>query len=273
MKIKKKPVSELSLPDTKSGASDSLFDYIILITGEKKIGKTSLASHMGPAPFFAMFEPGGKAQSLYQRPINSWDDWLVYMRLLRKNHRFNPVVIDTADMMYRLCFDFVCKRMGIDHPSDEAYGKGWEAVRQEMNLTFNKLGALGKGIILISHSKEAEVKKRDGTSHHLIVPALSGQARDIIEPLVDIWGYYHYDGDARFLQIQGDDQVSAGHRTGHRFRYTDGTPIKSIPMGNSSREAYSNFTLAWENQLPKEGGSTKERLVVRKKVSVKRSNR
>jgi len=58
------------------------------------------------------------------------------------------------------------------------------------------------------------------------------------------------------LTILGDDFTDAGHRLneepGPRFLHTDKSPIRTIPMGKTSKEAYENFLRAFNNQLVKE---------------------
>jgi len=265
---------ELTLPTKKSVPSDNLWDYLILIYGEKKIGKTSMLSHAGN-PFYAMFEPGGRALEIYQRPVKRWRDFQKYVSLLEKDATengedgFNPVVVDTTDVAYDMCLDHVCQRMGIDHPTDAAYGKGWHAVKREFIKQVSRLGSTGKGLAFISHSAEREIKKRSGGTYDKIMPTMSGQARDVMEALVDIWVSYEYIGNERWLRILGNDHVAAGHRLKERFRFTDGTPIQFIPAGKSSEETWANFQRAFDNELDP-GEKPKVR---KKKTKIRRKKR
>lgn len=249
----KRARQEYALPKAPTTPSDRLEDYVTLLFGEKKIGKTTLTSHFGKS-FHAMFEPGGKALEIYQEPMQTWGKWLSYIRLLENDTSFRTVVVDTVDIAYRLAAKYVCDKQGIDHLSDEDFGKGYDMARQEFTLAVNRLIATGKGIIFISHSQQKEVKRRSGDRYDRIVSTMPNQARDILDALVDIWAYYYYDGTERKLQIRGDELVAAGHRLENHFRYTDGTEISVIPMGSSSLEAYNNFMLAWSNKLQRKGG-------------------
>lgn len=273
-KKKSSRAPELTLPTSKSVPSDNLWDYLILVYGAKKIGKTTMLSHAGRA-FYAMFEPGGRAVELYQRPIRRWRDFVKYVTLLEKDANeneedgFNPVVVDTADIAYDMCLDHVCFRMGIDHPTDAGYGKGWHAVKREFVKQIARLGATGKGVAFISHSTEREVKTRRGGTYDKIMPTMSNQARDVMEALVDIWVEYDYIGEDRWLRILGDDHVAAGHRLGGRFLYTDGTPIRLIPAGTSSEETWANFEAAFNNELEKPKTLPDDRRRPRKKKKTK----
>lgn len=239
---------ELSLPTERSAPSNRIQDYSQLWFGEKKIGKTDLSAQF-PDTFHMMAEPGGKAQSIFQRPVPDWKTFLGYVRLLKKDKRFRTATVDTVDMLYNKCFDHMMRKLGIDHPSDEAYGKGWSAIRQEFARGIIDLLNTGKGVILISHATEKEIKTRGGNKYNKIMPTLAGQGRDIVEGIVDLWFYFGYDGDKRVITVTGNDHISSGHRLKHNFRYPDGTAIHEIPMGDSVEEAYANLMAAFNNKL------------------------
>lgn len=254
MKLKKKskPTETIySLPDSISKPMTGLGDYSILLYGEKKIGKTSLSS-MFPMNFSMMHEPGGKALSMYQKPVTSWEAFKAYVKLLEKDKTFKTVTVDTIDLAYKNCMKSVCTKLVIDHPGDEGWGKGWEAVRDEFMHWISRLLSCGKGVIFISHAVEKEIKTRTGTTYHRISPTMAGQARDILEGIVDIWAYMCYEKGKRMLVIEGDDHVGAGHRLENNFRYTNKVRIKEIPMGKSKQEAYENFVKAFNNETKPE---------------------
>ena len=255
--------TDLTLPKEKSQPCDELQDYSILLYGEKKIGKTTLSSMFKNA-FFMLCEPGGKALSLYSRPVRNWLEFKAYVRLIIKSKNFENVVIDTADYSYEYCFDYQCKKMVIDHPADEAWGKGWKAIKKEYSSEITKLLHSGKGVIFISHAREEEVKKRGGETYNRTASTLSGQAKELLEGLVDIWAFYTYEGNQRVLIIQGDDYIDAGHRVEGRFLYPDGSPMERINMGNSKEEAYTNFVAAFENKLDKPIKAVKKKIVLKR---------
>lgn len=206
---------------------------------------------MFPQAFFLLFEPGGKALAIYERPVRSWKEFKAYVALLKRDTTFKNVVIDTADIAYDLCLRHVCEKLVISHPSEEEWGKGWKAVSEEFNTTINELLHTGKGVIFISHAREIEIKKRDGQAFNKTSSTLSGQAKETLEGIVDVWAFYTYEGTERVLFIQGDDYIDAGHRIEDRFLWSDGTPIRVIPMGDSKTTAYENFVAAFENRMTK----------------------
>lgn len=259
---------EYTLPSKKSIPSDQLQDYSILIYGQKKIGKSSLAAQF-PNTLFLMCEPGGKALEIFQRPVKNWQDFEGYVDAFIKDISFQTVVVDTADFSYDYCCDYICEKLVIDHPSDEAYGKGWKAVKKEYTRVINKLLHSGKGVIFISHSKDQEIKTRRNDSFHKVSSSMSGQAKDVLEGLIDIWVNFDYDGRRRYLIIQGNDEVDAGHRLSHHFTYPDGSRIERISMGLSPEQAYANFMAAFNNHpnetQEKTAKKKARKLILRKK--------
>lgn len=249
---KKKPPAEIAvklhLPKGKSKPSDSILDYSMLLFGRKKIGKTTFASQYEGA-LFLMCEPGGRALSIRQVAVKSWQEFKGYIDLAIEDPETRTIIVDTADFAYEYCMDYVCEKTGMTHPSDEGYGKGWKAVRKEFTGPIRKLLHSGKGVIFISHSKDDEFKTRKSETFNKIVSSMPGQAKDVLEGLVDIWANYDYSGDKRVLIIGGNEEVDAGHRIEGRFKYTDGTPVGRISMGQNPAEGYRNFVAAFENRL------------------------
>jgi hypothetical protein len=259
-----KEVVEVSLPTEISEPASSIGEYSMLLYGEKKIGKTTLAAEFDRA-FFLMCEPGGKALSIYQRPVNSWLEFKKYVALLVRDNKFKTVVIDTVDIAYKMNVDYICKKLVIDHLSEEDWGKGWAAARDEFDAEIGKLLRTGKGVIFVSHAAEKEIKTRTGDRYHKIYPTMASQARDVLEGIVDIWAYYCYDNKKRVLVIEGNDHIGAGHRLQGRFKYLNGDPINQVPMGSNPSEAYNNFIKAFNNKLEKGGiEPVKKGLVIRK---------
>jgi hypothetical protein len=231
---------ELSTPVPNLGG------YIMLLFGAKKIGKTTLTAQF-PNTYHMMFEPGGKALSIYQDLYSTWARVKRGVALLETDNRFETVSWDPVDIAFKLCEKFTNKELGVTHPSEADWGKGWARLRDEFTLTVNRLANSGKGIVLVSHDTVKEITKRDGGKYDVVTSTMPGMARDIIEGLVDIWAYYGYEGDRRMLYIRGDDHLSAGHRLTNHFTWK-GEAVRAIDMGSTAEEAYANFTACFNNQ-------------------------
>lgn len=238
---------EFELPTEKSVPKTEIGDFIILMFGEKKIGKTMLSAQF-PDAFHMMFEPGGRSLEIYQSEFTDWGTFKKAVTKLKNDKRFNTVVIDTVDLAFKSAEQYACAKLAIDDPADEEWGKGWRAIRKEFERQIHRLISAGKGVIFISHAMEREIKTRRGSSSHRMVSTMPRQAAEIIEGLVDIWSCFTYDGDKRMLVIGGNEDVSAGHRLEDRFRWK-GEPINKIPMGSSAEEGYGNFVDAFNNKF------------------------
>lgn len=247
--------------DEWSKPCERLQDYPILLYGREKIGKTSLAAQF-PDTLFLMCEPGGKALRLKQCRVRNWSDFLAYSKLLESTKEFRTVVVDTVDLAAKYAMSYACKKLGIQHPSEEEWGKGWERARDEWAFAIMRICSYDRGIIFISHEKETEIQTRAGRKHNLMVPSLVSWARAVLEPVVDIIAYFRFDIDNnRELVLRGDDSIVAGHRLQKNF-----IGIDTVPMGKNAQEGYAAFVEAFANHLQKKGGKKESdgRIIVRK---------
>jgi len=280
-KLKKKPPSvdqiesglDFKLPTKKNKPSESIEDYAFHIYGPKGIGKTSLAAMFEDSLTF-QFEPGGKALTTYQLPCPTWMHFRRAVDMLEEDHsQYRNVVIDTCQLAYDGCLSYACKKAGISHPADEAYGKGWKRVSTEFANVMNRAGLLDLGFFAISHDVDKEIETRSGRKFMKCQPNLSGQAESYFSGPIDIVGYYHYDNEERWLQIRGNDYIEAKCRLQNNFIARDGTPVYKIPMGNSPEESYENLVAAFNNEQ-KESYAPEERKTKLKstKKSVKKKS-
>lgn len=234
---------------------------IWLFYGERKIGKTSLAAQF-PSAWFAMFEPGGSGLRIRSNEIPNWETFLYYHAEVLKSD-IKTVVIDTIDIAYDRCQDWVCSNMGIEHPTDAGYGKGWDAVRKEFYKRIEELALRGRGVVMVSHATLQEFERHTGGTYTKIVPSMGKQAKAVSSGIADFTGYYGYYGEKRYIVIAGSDEIEAGQRLEEQFwvkdkfivgQYDDGRPkytgtrIMAIPAGTSAKEAYDNIVVAFNNE-------------------------
>lgn len=244
------------LPASPSVVAENIIDYSFLIYGRKKIGKTSLVARFDKSLFF-MFEPGTKAQSVYQVPrtgcFTDWKDVKGFVRTLQKQaHEFITAAFDPGNKAYDLCLKYVCQRDGISHPGKQKdYGASWKAVSNEFEEIHLQLANAGLAFVVIAHEKFNDEKQ-------MIEPKFSPSTEDFYEGVIDNIFYYHYVGSERFLQIRGTEDITAGTRCEGRFMTIDGRPIYKIPMGSNADEAYENLIKAWNNEQERSYGPDEE---------------
>lgn len=127
------------LPTAKTQPKPNLAELTVLVYGQTKIGKTTFCAQGEDALFLAT-EPGLNSLSVYQTPIQSWEDLLnVCAEITEGKHPFKTVIIDTIDNAYKFCTDYIVKKYKIEHESDLGYGKGYALVNNEFQRVLTKL--------------------------------------------------------------------------------------------------------------------------------------
>ena len=248
---------ELTLPTEKNEPLKNLLDASFLLYGPKKIGKTTLLSQFED-PFFIFFEPGGRFISTFNRSPKTWPQFKGYLDLLEKEDKFRTVILDTVDQCYNMCYRWVCDEMGIEHPQDQKWGSAWKRIEDEFASAIMRIVAMDRGKIFTSHSEEKDVENEDGQEVRRIIPTMPKQAARVLEALVDIWACYKYKGKERVLYVEGNENISAGHRLKNNF-----VGVQRISMGSSDEEAYRNLKKAFHSTR-NSGGSDGPKLKLKK---------
>lgn len=264
------------LPTEYEEPGGDLNDFAILIHGEKKIGKTSLAGEGGRV-LFLQFDP---PQISYRRMEIVCKNFGIFKKALkalekkavsgRESFPYDRVVVDRADLWHKCAQHFACEKLAIDHPADEQWGKGWDRVRTEFSDAVKRILNLPCGKWFLCHSDYEEVENRKGDKIRKLVPNLSGMPDEILNGMVDAWFAYTYVKRRRVLVVRGDERTGAGHRIDGHFLTPEGEPVETIPMGDSAKEAYKNLLAAFNNEQssPNPGadtGSGKMKVRVRRK--------
>src|SRR5262245_18710885 len=153
--VEKSDPVDFVLPTDYTEPIDDLGQATILISGEKKIGKTSLSNQFGSNLVMA-FDVGYKGLRIKKSNVPNWDTARAALKVLRKDKTYTTVTIDTADKSFAQCEDWSNRRLGISHASEDEWGKGWAAIRKDYERFIDGLTQTGKGVILISHTQERE---------------------------------------------------------------------------------------------------------------------
>jgi hypothetical protein len=215
------------LPDEPTPVDKDLQHYTTLVYGREKWGKTTFFASY-PDALFLMTEPGAQGLSVYQfnaagGGISDWSVFRAAVDLLEKDtSKFKNVVIDTADLAYDMCLDWTCATLNIEYPGkdDEGkqdFGKSWKRVKHEFLAQIHRIKRTGRGICFTSHCRSERHRTRNGDEYDRVYPSMSGQARGVVEALVDMFFFGEYfkdehDRTVRCLVTEGDDSVWAGHR-------------------------------------------------------------
>jgi len=220
------------LPTTKSKPKDSLLDYVILIHGMPKIGKSTLVSEIENV-LFANCEGGLKALSVYEQPINKWNgEEGGFLNLCREftteKHEYCTMCIDTIDALHKHCTSYTMDKYSITHPSDLEWGQGYDLVKTEFLRPLLKLSVSGFGLILIAHTKQIETTTRI-MKITKAVPDMPNYAWSQVQGFVDIILYCKTEemkekAEKRFMVARPSEKWIAGDRTNRLLQYDE------IPM-------------------------------------------
>ncbi len=245
---------QLSLPTEERVPSNKVQDYSYLFYGRKGIGKTTLACEF-PDVYLLALEPGDTGLRVKSMRVPDWEHYVGYIDLLvKKNDPSITVVVDVIDLAYDYIYDKTCKDQLIDSPTEENdFGATWRRIRKAFRQQFQRILSLPGGKVFLSHDQEKTFETRHGEVER-VQPTMSKQALAEVEGLVDFVGFYEYDDEDRVMHIRGSQVMVAKCRFKERFLIAGGSPgvgadqVKSIPMGESSQEAYTNFVRAFKNK-------------------------
>lgn len=134
-----------------------------ILYGPPKIGKSTTAAQF-PGVYFLPTEPGYKALKVRKTFIPNWITFIDFVKYMESKPKLVKTVdmwvVDTTDNLAKFCMLYTCGRSGTEHPSDEEWGKGWEAFGDEFAHWVGRLTALGPGSLFICHEQEREVISR-----------------------------------------------------------------------------------------------------------------
>jgi len=207
------------IPTEKHKPLTNVKDYIWLFFGEPKVGKTTLANQMTNALFLAT-EPGTAAMEAAEIQINSWSDFRNAIKaLLKEDHKWETLVVDTVDNLYEFLVDDVCSENKWTDLSDVGFGKGYKLARRKLTNAIATLRKLDMTIVFISHErKEIEIDdngKRSGSV--TVTSALPGSARKVLHGAVDfILRVEIGENESRYIRTapfkDGDLHIECGAR-------------------------------------------------------------
>jgi len=157
------------------------------IHGGEGDGKSTFGSQ-APRPIFIQTEDGLSeidcAKFPLARAIQEVEAALD--ALIREEHPYLTVVIDSLDWAERLIFDAVCRDFGVQsiEKADGGYGKGYIHALPYWRRIIEKLDTLrdrkGMAVILIAHSKIERFEDPDSAAYDRYCPRLNKHAAALI---------------------------------------------------------------------------------------------
>lgn len=162
--------------------------------------------------------------------MNSWGEFLKTLRELKKpeaHDAYETIIVDTADIAWDYCEQYVCAQNNVDKINQIPYGGGHTQLKKEFDKQLRAIVQMGYGLVLISHSTAKPfLDPNTGAEYDRMVPTLTNGARIIVNRLCDIIGYSTTEFDENGqtitkLKMRGTPRYDAGSR----FTYTPGEII------------------------------------------------
>jgi len=253
---------KVDIIDKPTEVSKSILDYVYLIYGPKKVGKTKFSSMFGSetgTTYFLMFEKIARHLSIRQSLMADTENataWLIaeaYLNDLISNPRnIRTICADGLLAMYEKAFIQGCKEGGFQYPGmDNDQGRSWNKVKTTFYRFVNRLVESDFGVIFNCHDIAIQQERFNGVRTQ-IVPNLPKYADEFVRHKIDNVFYMHIRGKGeRWLQIRGDETVYAACAPEKNFLTVNGEPVWMIPMGDSAEIGYKNFVNAFNNKQTK----------------------
>jgi len=167
---------------------------------------------MGDKVLFAACEEGHNHIECFKVSVAKWEDFYELGKLLREDKKYTTIIIDTVDFAVRYCEKYICDQLGVQHPSDLSFGKGFAAVKNEFIRVMNGFNKMGYSICFISHSKSIEQKTKVQTLT-VVGPSLSATWSELVTGMADIIFYLYIDSEGqRKMRTKPTRHIIAGER-------------------------------------------------------------
>lgn len=190
--VVRRPTSNSSgLQIQQSEGKVSIYKTAWCVIGPPGVGKSTLFSGFDGALYLVTSEKELTRLNVPYILIDSWEKMLTTVDELVNNRekysQYKFLVIDFIDALWTLCVIATCLKLGVQHTSDAAYGKGTDTVDTYFKKLMTQLIASDYSIMCISHVNQKEVFGAGGTVTKTIC-TLPPRARNIIFPLINVIG-------------------------------------------------------------------------------------
>lgn len=156
----------------------------VLIYGDNGWGKSTWAASW-PKPLFVNLEDGINDLDVHStKRYTTLEEFHGCLSdLIRQEHEYETIVIDTLDWLEKLIFTHVAKQANKNCVEEIGFGKGYEQVEHNWRRIINGLSMLwdrGLHIVMTCHSKIAKFKQPEGESYDYHSPALHDKGSEIM---------------------------------------------------------------------------------------------
>jgi hypothetical protein len=190
-----KPPQLIPLEDTQ--AIEDLLGYKILIHSLSGVGKTCFLRSIQEVTEGIILdaERGTLAHTGRIIRLENWDHFVkVVDALVKRNHPYQVVSIDTVDALYNMAWNHTLNVLSITHPVEASHGRGYDRITSTLFSQLNKLQLSGLGLVCAAHTMTNIIKIRN-IEYTNYAPSLVGgsprSAYQRIQDFFDIIGFLH----------------------------------------------------------------------------------
>jgi hypothetical protein len=200
----------------------------ILIYGQAGIGKTTFGA-AAPKPIFLPIEDGlGKIEAdAFPCPKSYTDVRDSLDALIKEDHDYKTVVVDSLDWLEPLVWDHTCTASGYKTIEQPGYGRGYVEALKYWREFLDRLNYLrdmkAMQTILVGHSIIREFKSPDTDSFDRYQIKLQQKAADLVCEHSDAILFANYKKSTMKSESRGGQRTRA-IGTGERILYTEERP-------------------------------------------------
>lgn len=198
-----------------------------IIYGTEGIGKTSLAAEL-PDALILDTEDGSKQIDCARALCLDWRSIEHAIKdLIKDDHGFKTIVIDSADWMEKALIDHMLRLFGKASIEDFGYGKGYTMLAEHVVkflALVDQLIAKGLHVVFVAHAKVQRVSPPDETDgYDRYELKLTKQVGPLLKEWADMILFCNY-----------------------KIHLVEGTDKKIKAQGGKERVMYSERTAAWD---------------------------
>lgn len=223
----------------------------IVLYGPHGIGKSTFGAST-PLPVFLPTEDGLTTIDVphFDTAKKLDDVWQYMTALIKEEHSFKTVVIDTIDWLETLIFAQVCADGGKANIEDFGYAKGYTYALKYWDKFLNGLEAIrakGLAVLLLAHSEIKPYSPPDSTAYDRYQIAIHKAAAARIEEYSDAVLFCNYKvfitKDGLKTKASGGERViytspSPAYRAKNRYGLEDELPFEWDAIVNGIKKNY-----------------------------------
>ena len=243
----------LALPTTPVTPSEKLEDYSIMIFGDKRVGKTTIASSF-PDSFTFRFEKGRKNLSILQVPNDdspsqtlTWDLFIDYLESFLDSP-YRRANIDSIDEAYARCYEHVCAKYGVEHPPEykvnnrDAGYEVWADIKATFWAPFSEIIKREKTVTFLSHYKMRTHKDpaKILTKDERLEPSCTGQAIDVAKSITDFFWFAQVHNGNRLLTVRTEGGSEIGSQVLGHFLSPDNEDLMHLQIPEFDDPTHKN---------------------------------